>query len=70
MIVWIFVFSLLPCFAPIGAIWGFVWSMTHRDEIQALPTIYNALSKIGLVIATGVTVLMVVMTVLYALRHS
>ena len=70
MIVWIFVFSLLPCCAPIGGIWGFIWSSTHRDEIQALPTIYNALSKIALVIATGVTVLMVVMTVLYALRHS
>jgi predicted RNA-binding Zn-ribbon protein involved in translation (DUF1610 family) len=70
MIVWIFVFSLLPCFAPIGAIWGFIWSSTHRDEIQALPTIYNALSKIGLVVATGVTVIIVLMTVIFALRHS
>lgn len=71
MMVWIFVFSLLPCFAPIGAAWGFIWSSTHRDEIQALPTIYNALSKIGLVVATGQTLIMVVMTVIFSLvRHS
>ena len=69
-IVWLFVFSVLPCLAPIGAIWGFIWYPTHRDEVRALPTLYNALCRIGLVVATGQTALMVLMTLLFALlRH-
>jgi predicted RNA-binding Zn-ribbon protein involved in translation (DUF1610 family) len=71
MIVWIFVFSILPCLAPVGAIWGFIWYSTHREEVRALPTIYGALCKIGLVVATGQTITMVLMTVVFSLvRHS
>ncbi len=70
MIVWMFVFSVLPCLAPIGAIWGFIWFATHREELRALPTLYNALCKIGLAVAAGQTVLMVVMTLLFAVFRS
>ncbi|HXS68425.1 MAG TPA: RING finger protein, partial [Candidatus Polarisedimenticolia bacterium] len=40
MIVWIFVASVIPCFAPIGAVWGLIWSSTHKEEIRTLPTLY------------------------------
>jgi ubiquitin-protein ligase len=52
-VVWIFVFSTVPCFAPIGAIWGLIWFLTHRRSLGALPGVYVALSKIGLALAWG-----------------
>jgi hypothetical protein len=69
-IVILFIFSVLPCLAPIGAVWGFIWYATHRDELRALPTIYSALCKIGLGVAIGQTVIMVLMTVLYSVTRS
>jgi hypothetical protein len=70
-VVWLFVFSVLPCLAPIGAIWGAVWYPTHREDLRALPTLYGALCKIGLGVAIGQTVAMVVLTLLFSLvRHG
>lgn len=69
-IVILFILSVLPCLAPIGAVWGFIWHFTHRDELRALPTIYSALCKIGLGVAIGQTVIMVLMTVLYSVMRS
>jgi RING finger family protein len=57
--------SLLPFIAPFAAVWGFIWHTNHREELQALPSLYNALSKIGLAVATGQTILLVIMTVLF-----
>lgn len=69
-VLWIFVFSVLPCLAPIGAIWGAVWYPAHREDVRALPTLYGALCKIGLGVATGQTVALVLLTLLFSLvRH-
>jgi hypothetical protein len=68
-IVWMFIVSMIPCVAPIGAVWGLIWIPTHKEEVRALPTLYNALCKIGLVVAIGLTVIMVLMTLLYSLHH-
>lgn len=69
-VVWLFIVSVLPCLAPIGAVWGAIWYPTHREDVRALPTIYGALCKIGLGIAIGQTVVMVLVTLLFALvRH-
>ena len=68
-IVIIFILSVVPCLAPIGAIWGFIWYATHRDELRALPTLYSALCKIGLGVAIGQTVIMVLMTLMFSLLH-
>jgi hypothetical protein len=69
-VVWLFVFSLLPCLAPIGAVWGAVWYPIHREEVRALPTLYGALCKIGLGVAIGQTVAVVVLTLLFSfVRH-
>jgi hypothetical protein len=64
-VVWIFVLSLLPCTAPVGGVWGLIWYPTHRPDIEALPALYQALCKMGIVVGLGQTVLMVLMAVLY-----
>lgn len=70
-VIWLFVFCVLPCLAPIGAIWGAVWYPSHREEVNALPSIYPALCKIGLGVAIAQVVAMVVLALLYsAVRGS
>jgi hypothetical protein len=66
-VVCLFIVSVLPCLAPIGAVWGSLWYPAHRDDLRALPTLYGALCKIGWVVAIGQTVVMVLVTLLYAL---
>jgi len=44
-VVVLFIFSVLPCLAPIGAVWGAIWYPTHREDVRVLPTIYGALCK-------------------------
>jgi len=69
-VVCLFVVSVLPCLAPIGAVWGAIWYPAHREDVQALPTLYGALCKIGLGVAIGQTVAMVLVTLLFSLvRH-
>ena len=69
-VVVLFVFSILTCLAPIGAVWGIIWHQSHKEELRALPSLYNAVCKIGLVVAMGQTVALVVLTLLFALvRH-
>jgi hypothetical protein len=71
MITVLFILSMIPCLAPIAAVWGFIWFSGHREEVRALPSLYNALCKIGLVVATGQTVIIVFMTLLFALfKHQ
>jgi hypothetical protein len=69
-VVALFVFSALPCLAPMGAVWGLIWYPAHREDLRALPSLYGAVAKIGLGIAIGQTVVLVVVTLLYMLvRH-
>jgi transcription elongation factor Elf1 len=69
-IVWLFVFSVVPCLAPIGAVWGLVWFPAHREDVRLLPTLYGALCKIGLIVAIAQTIAVVVLTVLFVItRH-
>ena len=69
--IWLFIFCMLPCLAPIGAIWGAVWYPGHRQEVDALPSLYPALCKIGLGVAIAQTIALVVMALLYsAVRGS
>jgi hypothetical protein len=68
-VVWLFVFCVVPFLAPIGAVWGAVWYPTHREEIGALPPLYGALCKIGLVTAITLTVGMTVAGFLFAALH-
>jgi hypothetical protein len=67
MVVWLFVFSVVPCCAPVGAIWGLAWYPGRRDDVRALPSIYAALCKIALGVAIGQCATIVLMAALYAL---
>jgi predicted RNA-binding Zn-ribbon protein involved in translation (DUF1610 family) len=69
-VIWLFAFSVVPCCAPIGAIWGLMWYPAHKEEVRALPSLYGALCKIGLVVAIGQTVLVVLLSVLFALIRN
>ena len=70
IIIGLFICSILTCLAPIGAVWGLIWYPTHREEVRALPALYGAVCKIGLFVAIGQTVALVLLTLLFALvRH-
>ncbi len=68
MVVCFFIFSLLPCSAPLAAIVGGTWYFFVRQEINALPSLYGALSKIGLVVGVGQTVFMFIAFIIAALH--
>lgn len=65
-IVWTFVLSVIPCTAPIGGVWSLVWFATHRSDVEALPALYSALCKIGIGVGIGQTVIMILMSLIYA----
>lgn len=64
-IVWLFVFSVVPFLAPIGAAWGIVWYPAHREEVRALPPLFGALCKIGLAASITLTLGMALAAALY-----
>jgi len=66
-VVWIFVLSVIPCLAPIGGLWGLIWFATHRSDVDALPSLYSALCKIGIGVGLGQTVLMILMSIIYTI---
>lgn len=69
-VIWIFIVCVLPCSAPIGAVWGLVWYPGHRDDVNALPSMYSALVKIGIGVGIAESIGFVVMTLLYnVVRH-
>jgi len=69
-VIWLFAFCMVPVTAPITAICGAIWYSQHRGEINALPALYGALCKIGLWVAAGQAVLMLVMGMLFATFRS
>jgi RING finger family protein len=69
-IVWIFIACVLPCLAPIGAVLGLIWYANRREELNALPSLYPALCRIGLWIAASQTLILLLMAIFYSLlRH-
>ena len=58
-VVWAFVACVLPCTAPIGLVIAIVFFSIKKEDIRALPAIYGALSKIGLVVGIIETLLIV-----------
>lgn len=66
-VIGLFVLSVIPCLAPIGAIWGIIWYPQHREDLQSLPSLYGAVCKIGIGLAIVQTVALVVVTLLYTM---
>jgi hypothetical protein len=69
-VVWIFVLSVIPCSAPIGGLWGLIWFPTHRSDVDTLPALYPALCKIGIGVGLGQTVLMILVSIIYAVTRG
>ena len=69
-VVWIFVFSIVPCLSPIGAVWGVIWYLANRSKIGSLPGVFAAILKIGLAVGLGQCALILFMTALYALKQA
>jgi len=70
MVVWIFIFSIIPCLAPIGVVWGLIWNASHRQEIDSLPSVFPAISKIGLIVGIVLTALTVLVSIIATAFHS
>lgn len=64
------IFSVLSCTAPLAAIVGGVWYYQKKQEIAKLPAIQASIPKIALVVAVAQTVLIVIVSVLYAIFSS
>jgi Prokaryotic RING finger family 1 len=64
--IWLLVFSLLTCTAPIAAVVGAFWYVANRQVIASLPPMSSALCKI----AVGVAWLQSIIVVLVAVFHS
>jgi hypothetical protein len=69
-VIWLFVLSVLPCTAPIGGLWSLIWYPLRRQEVEALPSLYSALAKIGIAVGLGQTVLLALMAMIYSLAHA
>ena len=69
-IVILFVLSVIPCVAPLAALFGAIWYRSNRETIKALPALYGGLCKIALGIGAGQTILIVVMLMLFSVFRS
>ena len=67
---WVLVLGILPCTALPAALFGSIWYARHREEINALPALNNALCKLGVGVAIGQTTLMIVVTLLYGICNG
>lgn len=65
--IWLLVFSLLPCTAPIAALAGLAWFLGKRDVIRAMPPLNSALVLIAIGVAAFQTALMVLIVLLKGL---
>ena len=68
--VWLLVFSVLPCTAPIAAIVGLIWYTGNRANIKKLPGTQSAMALIAVGLAVAQTALIIVVAVIYSLRPA
>jgi hypothetical protein len=63
---WLLVFSIIPCTAPVAAIVGGIWYARHRQDIRALPGVHAAICTIAVGLAVGQSVLVLLLTTVWA----
>jgi len=69
-VIWLFILAIVPCTAPFGGIIGLIWFTAHKQEVAALPSLYPALSKIGIGIGLGQTAILAIMAMLYSVSRA
>lgn len=67
IIVILFVFNMIPVFAPFAAIISLFWFHINKKVILLLPNINQVLIKIGIIVGFTQTIIILLMTVLYSL---
>lgn len=65
-VIWHFILCVIPVVAAIGTVIGVFWYLYRRKEINALPSLYPALSIIGLGVGALQTVLLIAVTYLFS----
>ena len=68
--VWLLVFSLIPCTAPLAAVAGLFWYLGNREAIRLLPPLHGALGKIALAVAWGQSLLLAAIGLWAGLSHG
>jgi len=58
--IWLLIFSLIPCTAPLAAVIGPFWYFNNRETVRALPALNAALCKIAVAVALAQTALLIV----------
>lgn len=61
------VLGILPCTAPLVAVFGPIWYARHRAAVDALPALSNALCKLSVGVAIAQTIVMLAAILLYAI---
>jgi predicted RNA-binding Zn-ribbon protein involved in translation (DUF1610 family) len=62
--IWLLIFSLIPCTAPLAAIIGAIWYAQNRQVIRAMPALNSAMCKIAVGVAFVVTGLLLLCGIL------
>jgi hypothetical protein len=57
--------GLLPCTAPVAAVAGLIWMLTHKSTLRRLPPLIGAMAKIGCGLAWFQTVALILMVLLH-----
>ncbi len=68
--IWLFVFSIISCTAPLAAIVGLFWYRSNRQVIAKLPAMYSAICKIALGIAWFQSLIMLLVVLLHSIFGS
>lgn len=66
----LFALSVLPCTAPLVALFGWFWYRSESEAVAALPPLYSGLCRLALAVSVGQTAIIAVAVALYALRHA
>jgi hypothetical protein len=69
-VIWLFIFNVLPCTAPIAAVVALCWWASHRRDLPSLPALHAGLARLALIVGAGQTVVGIVMAVLFAVFRS
>jgi hypothetical protein len=70
MVIGLFALSVLPCTAPLAALFGWIWYRSEREAVASLPPLYSGLCRLALVVGAGQTAAIAVVVTLYALLRA